>query len=361
MFGRWRTLSGLTALALVAGLLVVSQVEPAAAVGQRGAAFVWNYWASPPAGVPYTPVGEYQYNSTSPGAPNNQIMRAETGRYFIGVPGIVGFAVTHATAYGWDAAYCNAGAGSTGDSEQVLVECFDAATGALVDHTFTLSLTSIAEYSPVQMAYMMVEDNGTILSGLHFNSDGRFSTVTRQGYTYAVRIPGLGSGFGHVQVTAADHGSRCTTAGWYPSDGDEIVMVNCWERRGFTLKNAPFYLTYVNQQNTLGLPAGVPPDGHPSAYAWAERPTADEYTPHALYRYSSSGYEPTAARGDVGRYLMTFTGVDLNNGNIQVTAYGDGSQFCVVNYWSGSNVQVQCYTYQGIPADTLYTIAFTGL
>lgn len=361
MFGRWRTLSGLITLAAVAGLVVVGPVEPAAAAGQRGAAFVWNYWASPPVGEPYTPVGEYQYNSTSPGAPNNQIRRDGPGQYSIGIPGIVGFAATHATAYGWDSAYCDAGASSIGDSEQVLVECFNS-TGARADHMFTLSVTSVAEYSPAQMAYMLVEDNATIFPGLHYNSDGRMSSVTRQGYTYAVRIPGLGSGFGHVQVTAADHGSRCKVAGWFPSGEDEIVMVNCWLQGGFTPTNAPFYLTYVNQQNILGVPAGVPPEGHPSAYAWAERPTSTEdYSPHTLYRYTSSGYEPTIGHGGTGRYLVTFTGVDMNNGNVQVTAYGSGSELCVINYWSGSTVQVQCYTYDNIPTDTFYTVAFTGL
>lgn len=360
MFGRRRTLNALITLVAAAGLVVVGPAEPAAAVGQRGSAFVWNYWAAPPLGEPYTPYGEYQYNSTSPGAPNNQIRRDGTGRYSVAIPGVIGFAVTHITAYGWDAAYCNGGSAWTGDSEQLLVECYTAG-GVPVDHMFTLSVTSVAEYSPAQMAYMIVEDNGSIFSGLHFNSDGRFSTVTRQGYTYVVRIPGLGSAFGHVQVTGADHGSRCTVAGWYQSGEDELVLVNCWLRGGFTPTNAPFNLTYVNQQNILGLPAGVPPDGHPSAYAWADQPYADEYPPHPFYQYASSGYEPTAGRGDAGRYLMTFTGVDLNNGNIQVSAYGDGSQFCVVNYWSGRNVQVQCYTYQGIPSDTFYTVAFTGL
>lgn len=223
-------------------------------------------------------------------------------------------------------------------------------------------MTSIAESSPVQMAYMLVEHDATIFPSLHFNSDGRFSSVTRQGYTYAVRIPGLGSSFGHVQVTAADHGSRCTAAGWYSLGEDEVVQVNCWLRGGFTPTSAPFYVTYVNQQNILGVPAGVPPDGHPSAYAWAERPeSTEDYTPHTLYRYTSSGEEPMIGRGGTGRYLVTFTGVNMNNGNVQVTPYGSGSQLCVINYWYGNNVQVQCYTYDTEPADTFFTVAFTGL
>lgn len=104
MLGRSRTLSGLTAVAIAAALTVAGPVQPAAATGQRGAAFVWNYWASPPLGEPYTPSGGYQYNSTSPDAPNNVIRRDTVGRYTVVIPGLTGFAVTHATAYGWDAA-----------------------------------------------------------------------------------------------------------------------------------------------------------------------------------------------------------------------------------------------------------------
>lgn len=297
MSGRWRTLcSGLITLAAVAGLVVVGPVEAAVAAGQRGAAFVRNYDPSPPLMTPYTPVGEYQYNSTSPGAPNNQVVRTATGTYTVVIPGVAGFGATHATAYGWDA-------------------------------------------------------------------DGRLSTATRQGPTYVVRIPGLASSSGHVQVTADDNGSRCKVAMWVPSGADELVMVNCWHRGGFDFpENAPFVLTYVNQQNILGLPAGVPPDGHESAYAWADQPgSLDEYTPHTSYQYSGADYAATAAGFGSGRYLMRFNGLNMYNGNVQVTAYGWGSDLCGINYWLGSSVQVQCYTERGKPVDTLYTVAFTGL
>jgi len=364
MFKPWRTLRGVVVMAItVCGLATLGPAASAGAAGQRGSAFVWNYDPSPPIATWYTPTGEYQYNSTSPGEPDNRIMRTDTGIYVVDIPGLVGFGATHATAYGWDAAYCNAGDTVASTFSRVEVRCF-AANGTRVDHAFTLSFTNVDEPWPgQQMAYMEVESNGTVWASRDYNSAGYPTTVTRQGSGYLVRLPGLGSSFGHVQVTAADDGNRCKVVGWYPSGFDELILVQCWNKGWFGApEDAPFILTYVNQQNILGLPAGVPPDGHESAYAWADQPSADVYTPHAYYQYSSSGDEPTAAHGyGTGTYMMTFNGVDMFNGNVQVTAYGSGQEFCAVNYWLGSDVQVQCYNWDGTPADTYYTVAFTGL
>lgn len=159
-------------------------------------------------------------------------------------------------------------------------------------------------------------------------------------------------------MTAADDGNRCKVVYWYPDGSDVLIQVRCWHKGWFNaIENSPFNLTYVNQQNILGLA------GHESGYAWADQPgAAGEYTPHVFYQYTSSGYQATAARSfSTGSSLMTFTGVNLYNGNVQVTAYGYGQEFCAVNYWSGSNAQVQCYDWDGTPIDTYYTIAFTGM
>jgi hypothetical protein len=363
MIGRRRGLrGGLVVLVIAAGLVAVGPALPAAAEGQRGSAFVWNYDATPELGTWYTPAGPYQYNSTSPDEPNNRIIRLATGWYVVEIPGLVGFGATHATAYGWDAAYCIAGDTEAQTYSLVDVQCTDA-KGKPIDHEFTLSFTNVNEPWPGQhMAYMEVEDDGTIWTSRHFNSGGGLSTVTRNGSAYLVRIPGLGSCGGHVQVTSAHPVARCKVASWGPSGGDEVVEVRCWHTGWFGApENAPFILTYVSQQNILGLPAGVPPDGHESAYAWADQPRAPEYTPNAFYQYTSSGSEATAETLGNGRSRITFTGVNMNNGNAQVTAYGYGQEYCGINSWWGNSVQVGCYDWDGTPIDTYYTVAFTGL
>jgi hypothetical protein len=358
MSGRWRTLRGGAVLMLAAtGLAVAGPAQPAAAAGQRGAAFVFNYAYDQPVGTSYTPTGGDQYNSTSPGSPNNEIRHLDTGRYDVKIPGLVGFGATHVTAYGSDAADCIAGDTEAATYSLVDVECFDAA-GNPVDHAFTLSFTNVNQPGR-QMAYMEVESNGVIWASRHFNGGGGLSTVIRRGATYVVRIPGLGSRAGHVQVTSAHPAARCKVSSWSPYGSYEDVVVTCWHRGGFAYTvDAPFVLTYVNQQNILGLPAGVAPAGHESAYAWASEPTADS-TAYWDYQYSTSGRGATGSRYDVGGYVMTFSGVRVYNGTAQVTAYGYGPEFCAVSGWAYNLVQVQCYGPDGTPADTLYTVAFT--
>jgi len=353
MFGRWRTVRGGVVLVLVAtGLVVTGPAQPAAAAGQRGAAFVFGDAYGQPMGAWYTPPAQHQYNSTSPGSPVNQVRHVDTGRYEVMIPGLVGFGATHAAAYGWDAADCIAGDTEAPTYSLVDVECFDAA-GNPVDHVFTLSFTNVNQ-SGQQLAYMEVESDGAIWTSRHFNTGGGLSTVTRQGSTYVVRIPGLGSGSGHVQVTSALDTSRCKAVSWSQSGSDKVVLVRCWHRTRFPYaENAPFILTYVNQQNILGVP------GHESAYAQADQPTASDYTVYAGRWYSTTGYAPTVSHSDVGSYVMTFPGVHVYDGDVQVAAYGSGPEFCATASWSYNIVQVQCYDGGGAPVDTRYTVAFT--
>lgn len=188
---------GLSVIVAMVGLVVVGPGQPVvAAAGQHGAAFVWSYDPAPPLLTWYTPFGEYQYNSTSPDVPNNRVMRISTGIYAVDIPGLAGYGAAHATAYGWDAAYCNAGVSVLPDSSQIDVRCFNA-HGDRVDHTFTLSFSNVNEPWPgQQMAYMEVESDGTIWTSRHFSSGGGMTTVTRLGSAYLVRIPGIGSPFG---------------------------------------------------------------------------------------------------------------------------------------------------------------------
>jgi hypothetical protein len=58
---------------------------------------------------------------------------------------------------------------------------------------------------------------------------------------------------------------------------------------------------------------------------------------------------------------MTFAHSNLGTGTAQVTAYGGGTQFCGIAYWyPGAGIQVRCYALDGTPADSYYTIAFSG-
>jgi len=179
---------------------------------------------------------------------------------------------------------------------------------------------------------------------------------------YTVRLPNLAASAGHVQVTAwYDFWALCKVANWGPSGSDEIVNVRCYNRTG-AAKDVLFSLTYVNQLNILGLSSGFDPDGHDSAYAWASQPGTASYPPSTNYQFDNfTNNAATGTRTATGTYGMTFGNSNLNVGDAQVTAYAGGTQFCGIAYWNaGAGIQVRCYALDGTPADSYYTIAFTG-
>jgi hypothetical protein len=121
-------------------------------------------------------------------------------------------------------------------------------------------------------------------------------------------------------------------------------------------------LTYVNGLNILGLSTGHT-GGHDSAYSWANRPMATtSYQPETSYQFvNTTNTGAIGSRASVGTYGMWFPNVDFNQGDVQVTAYGTGPEYCNVAGWSSRmGAQVRCYNTSGAPVDTYYDVAFTG-
>jgi hypothetical protein len=89
------------------------------------------------------------------------------------------------------------------------------------------------------------------------------------------------------------------------------------------------------------------------AYLWADQPTAPSYTPSLAYQFNSSGATNTVVRTGVGRYTAKLPNLGSQTGQVQVTAYGTGSERCKVERWypSGTTqqVNVRCFTSTGTP------------
>jgi hypothetical protein len=371
--GMRRGLSVFVVAACTAAALVAPGTPAAARSPQdgEGGGFVWANLPSSPPGVPYTPSPAYQYNSRSPHAAVNTVehLPGEPGRYRVTFPGLVspdvsGLGVPHVTAYGGDGSTCYIEAfGRTFTYTHIDVGCFSPA-GHRVDGRFTASLiTAMASWQGRPMAYMYAPAAGLFLRW-GFNSSGAENTVTLTGQgRYEVRLPNLAAGAGHVQVTAYGTGGRCKVDRWVPDGTTQVVHVLCFDRTGNPTSDLGFFLTYVERLNLLGLSTGFDPDGHDSAYAWANRPTAsDWYTPNPLYQFANSTNDAaTARRIGPGDYVVKFQDVDLNTGNVQVTAYGPGTEYCgVVNWNSFAGIRVRCHNVGGVPVDTRFAVAFTG-
>lgn len=342
----------------------------AAFVEGRGAGFVWASDASAPFNVEYSPPSAWQYNSSSPFAVVNTVRRIPSVLGFYGVkfPNLSGIGVIHVTPYGGDAAYCNVHGFLRNfefNFQEVYVQCYSLA-GDRIDHRFTVSLTNVqTSWQDRPMAYL----TGGGLAGqpspvdANVNSTGAVNTVTRSAAgSYVVRLPNLGGSGGHVQVTAFSNlAVHCKPGSWFPDGSAAVINVHCFDHTGSPVDSV-FELTYVDQLNILGLSTGFNPDGHDSAYAWTDQPFTDSYQPDPSYQFANStATAGSASRNGPGSYGMSFQDVNLSNGGVHVTAYGGGSELCVIAYWNvWAGIQTRCYDQSGTPVDTYYDVSFTG-
>jgi hypothetical protein len=344
-----------TALAGLAGGAPAS----AAPSGPSGSAFVW---AHDPTSASYTPSSGYQWNSTSPWTAVNTVTRSGVGSYTVFLPGLAAVSGTVlVTAYGSTNDYCKVGSwGPNGTQQAVNVRCYNSA-GQPADSTYTLSYSNRSWGS---RGYVWADQPGSASynpsAPYQANSSGATNRITRSGVgTYQVILPNLGASAGHVEVTAYGYGSeRCKTSGWGASGTDQSIGVRCFTAAGAAV-DTYFTLTYVRDGNVLGEPVCCSSDGNPTAYAWASQPTTASYTPVSNYHFPGWAAS-TITRVGTGDYTFK-TPINLNSGNVQVTAYGGGSEHCKVMYWNSSEgIRVRCFAAAGSPVDSLFDVSFAG-
>jgi hypothetical protein len=346
--------------------LVAGAPAGAAPIAPIGNAFVW---AHDPTAASYTPSATYQFNSTQPWQAVNTISRTGTGSYTVFLPNLGSPSGTVlVNAYGFTANSCKVASwGPSGTSQAVNVRCFNPA-GQLADTQYTLSYNNwIGGGSDIGYVWANEPTSASYLPSPTYqaNSSGATNRITRSDTgTYQVFLPNLGQSAGHVQVTAYGYGSeRCKVTGWGPSGTDQFVGVRCFTTTG-ALADTFFTLTYVRDTNILGNnPVCCTPDGYPTAYVWAHDPTSASYVPSSLYQFSDFGARDkvTAGRLGTGYYAVHDSYVTFSEGDVQVTAYGYGSEYCHVAYWNPTDgIRVLCYDAAGNPVDTLYDASYTA-
>jgi hypothetical protein len=99
-----------------------------------------------------------------------------------------------------------------------------------------------------------------------------------------------------------------------------------------------------------------------SAWVWANNPTAKSYTPNVKFAHSQQGGKVWVTRTSPGKYEIKFAGWSVStrvSSNVQVSAYGVGSNHCKVASWSPSNdtlgVKINCFTSGGTPDDSMFS------
>ena len=323
-------------------------------------------WANQPSSASYLPSPTYQWNSQHPTAVNT-ITRTEVGNYTVRLPDLGAASGTVlVTAYGPSTNNCKVLSwGPSGTAQLVNIRCFTA-TGVPTDTPFTMSYANDSGFNN-DMAYVLA-DQPTAASYVpsppyQANSSGATNQIQRLGTGfYLVKLPNLGPSAGHVQVTAYGPGpERCKVVSWGPNGTEQDIRVLCNTRNG-TPVDTKFTLTYVRDGNVLGAPVCCHPNGNRTDYAWADqpKPTAPgSYTPNLLYQFNGSAQQITISRLATGSYAVHVPD-SLDSGNVQVTAYGNNSAQCKVNFWTpAAGIRVLCFR-SGSPIDTRFDVSFVG-
>ena len=354
----------LIAAAAIMVTLTVPATARAAPSGPRGSAFVW---ANQPSSASYLPSPAYQWNSRHSFTAVNTITRSGVGSYTVRLPDLGAVSGTVlVTAYGPGTNNCKVLSWNpSGTAQLVNIRCFTA-TGVLTDTRFTMSYANHTGVAGSDLAYVWA-NQPTAASYVpsqpyQANSSGATNQIQRLGTGfYLVKLPNLGRSAGHVQVTAYGPGpERCKVVSWGPNGTEQDIRVLCNTRNG-TPVDTRFTLTYVRNGNVLGEPVCCQPDGNPTDYAWANQPNAASYTPSPLYQFSIPAGQITISRLATGSYAVHVPDT-LNNGNVQVTAYGgSGSAQCKVNSWTpATGIRALCFSTTGSPIDSLFDVSFVG-
>jgi hypothetical protein len=172
---------------------------------------------------------------------------------------------------------------------------------------------------------------------------------------YTVLLPGQQATAGTVQVTAyGSDAAYCKVASWGPAGSDQRIRVRCFSAAGAPT-DSQFTLSYTNLSG----------NGSPLAYVFANQPTTATYTPPVNYQYNSTGTANTIIKiaGQVGKYTVHIPNLAAASaGNVQVTAYGTGSEWCTPWNWgpngTAQHVQVHCFTATGAPAESKFTLSY---
>lgn len=135
--------------------------------------------------------------------------------------------------------------------------------------------------------------------------------------------------------------------------------------RIFHLFNRRFgaVVTTLNLFLFAGFAPGAYGAGSGYGFAWADNSKQAQYTPSETYAFNSSGGPISIQRRGTGIYRVNFAGLGGHGtagGNVQVTAYGNGSEQCKVVSWNSGRadfiIEVKCIDIQGRPADTQFSV-----
>jgi hypothetical protein len=212
--------------------------------------------------------------------------------------------------------------------------------------------------------YVDALPNGSTIS--QFNSATLTNSVTHLlAGRWLVRLPGLGTlgpRTGSMQATAVNPttGARCKVADWASNPSGQQVRVACFDSVGQPL-DTRFALSYQHRRALYG--AAQPPKSF--GYVWDEPPLGP---PTTNFNSVLGPGANTLTPAGTGLSMVTFTSIGVHPDTVQVTAFGNGSEFCGLNTpWGVSGGgdalvrDVNCFSNTGMPLNAGFFISYNSI
>jgi hypothetical protein len=139
-----------------------------------------------------------------------------------------------------------------------------------------------------------------------------------------------------------------------PKDDKTSIMAN-WPYCGSFPNNLGAF-DIQGVQVAYGKKPGV------HGFVWAQNSTGT-FDADSGFSFNSVGGVNTITNTGTGTYRVDFEGLGANvGGNVQVTAYGSGSEYCNVGSWTSNlmtlQVNVSCFDKSGSPVNTRFAASY---
>jgi hypothetical protein len=195
-----------------------------------------------------------------------------------------------------------------------------------------------------------------------FNSAGKHNSVSHLGPgVYDITMPGSGTAGndkGTVKVSyATDEPGNCQIGSWTATKKAQKINVRCFDGKG-NPTDEDFLVTYVRGNNLMAQNGLI--DANAKVQAVGRAPV---YQPATQFD-SKRGARVTAARLDLGQYLVFFAGSSPTgkpnggDGNIQITPIGAQYRHCAYKLFRTHTpkVEVTCTDVAGNLRNTAFTV-----
>jgi hypothetical protein len=321
---RWLrpALAGIAGIVGIGAATMIGIAPAQAAVPDRFGFVLWNGTAVVP-------------SATVPAA--TTVLFAPPGHYRISFPGqAAAGGVVHVTAINPTPHSCQAVAwGTVGADEVVLVDCY-VVPGVLDKSAFSATFESSSGVLPPgagRFGYVDAQGTGAIIS--QYNSAGAPNAVVHLAVgQWLVRMPALGtpgSLDGSVQVTGVNPGMtvRCKVAKWFSDPNQQQILVYCHDAGGAFL-DTRFTVSFQYQRSLLG--SAFPPNHF--GYVLFGPPLGPPTT--NFNSVLGLGANTVTVAGS-GLWLVRFPSLGTLPDDVQVTAFGPGTEFCgMLTPWAHS-------------------------